>query len=202
MIEPEGLLPLIVKAKQGDREGLDALVRASEVWLRESLGPTLERLRQRGIDTDDVLHETIAQASCSIARFEWQGEGSFGRWLSGIARNLLLKALRRDRRGPRLEVLREVPPAPGPSPSRALRRVERRDRFESALANLPPDQREVIVLARIDGLASAEIAGRMGRSPAAVRQLLVRALRALRKAFGDTESLSLPPAGLEERGGP
>ncbi len=65
---------------------------------------------------------------------------------------------------------------------------------------LTPDQRNALMLARIDGLRAKEIAGRMNRSEEAVRQLLMRALRQLRTSIGDTESLHLPDRRLLEEG--
>ena len=38
----------------------------------------------------------------------------------------------------------------------------------------------------------------MERSPKAVAHLLARALRKLKESFGGTESLSLPPRGIED----
>jgi DNA-directed RNA polymerase specialized sigma24 family protein len=48
-----------------------------------------------------------------------------------------------------------------------------------AFDELPADQRRVILLARIDGLAHEEIARRLGRTPLATRSLLSRALARL-----------------------
>jgi len=59
----------------------------------------------------------------------------------------------------------------------------------------------VIRLARFEGLSLKEIAGRMGRTPGAVAQLLARALRKLRATFGETESYHLPAQSLYEEGG-
>jgi hypothetical protein len=41
-----------------------------------------------------------------------------------------------------------------------------------------------------------EIARRLDRSESAVKNLLLRALKALRQSFGDTESLGLPDRRL------
>ena len=68
--------------------------------------------------------------------------------------------------------------------------------MQGALDSLSPDHRQVIVLARIRKLQVAEIGRRMKRSENAVKKLLARALDELRKRFGDTESLSLPDAGV------
>ena len=49
-----------------------------------------------------------------------------------------------------------------------------------ALARLPDDAREVILLRNLEGLSHEAIAERMERSPGAVRMLWVRALARLR----------------------
>jgi RNA polymerase sigma-70 factor (ECF subfamily) len=199
MIDESQLRGWVARAQGGDREAFDRLVGAVRPDLEAALGPDLERLRQRGIDRDDVLQETLVKAFGALERFEWREEGSLLRWLCGIARHVMLKAVRQAKRRPGSELRVDVP-APGPTASRAARREERLERLEASLASLSPDHRRVIRLARIEGLKTEEIARRMGRSPEAVRQLLVRALRALRASFGETDSLSLPPRGLE-RGG-
>ena len=52
---------------------------------------------------------------------------------------------------------------------------------ERILARLPEDYRRVIVLRIREARSFAEIAGLMGRSPAAVRKLLSRALEKARQ---------------------
>ena len=50
-----------------------------------------------------------------------------------------------------------------------MRRDERWERLRSSLEALSPDHREVIELARLEGLKINDIAERMGRSPGAVK---------------------------------
>ncbi len=57
------------------------------------------------------------------------------------------------------------------------------------LARLPADYREVIVLRNLEGLAFAEVARRMGRTPGAVRVLWVRAVDQLRQLLEQEELL-------------
>ena len=140
---------------------------------------------------DDVIQETLVRALESVSSFEWRGEGSFVRWLGGIAENVIRKTAERTVRRGRFQLTVD-PAGSGDSPTKALRREERFDRLENALAGLPRDYREVIRLSRIEGLKHEEIAARMNRSHAAIRQLVIRALRMLRERFGDTESLRLP----------
>ena len=79
-----------------------------------------------------------------------------------------------------------------------MRQDERFDRLHDAIKNLSSEYRDVIMLSRIEGLTFEEIAGRMNRSPAAVKQLLWRALKKLKESFGDTESLHLPERSFLE----
>ncbi|MBN1419388.1 MAG: sigma-70 region 4 domain-containing protein, partial [Planctomycetes bacterium] len=59
-----------------------------------------------------------------------------------------------------------------------------------------PEYREAIRLARIEGLKVKEIAERLGKSPGAVKHLLARGLKELRRRFGETESFHLPDRNL------
>jgi len=189
---------LAEQAKAGDRDAFERLAANCcaplLAWIRVELG---EKLRER-LDAEDLYQETLLEALRSIGRFQWQGDGSFQRWLSGIARHRILEHAARARRDraqpldPGAEFALE-----GPTPSKALRRDERFERLERALGALPEKYREVLRLARIEGLPVGEIARRLGASPDAVSQMILRGLRKLRREFGDTESLGLPDRTLE-----
>jgi RNA polymerase sigma-70 factor, ECF subfamily len=71
--------------------------------------------------------------------------------------------------------------APDTSPSERAGRHELELRLADAMAKLPPDYAEVILLRNIEGLSHDQIAGRMGRGSGAVRMLWVRALARLRQ---------------------
>src|SRR4051812_23389356 len=66
------------------------------------------------------------------------------------------------------------------TPSQQAARQEQEILLAEALARLPSDYREVIVLRNLEGLPHVEVARRMGRSPGAVRMLWVRALAQMR----------------------
>lgn len=55
---------------------------------------------------------------------------------------------------------------------------------EAALAKLPEDQREAVVLRHLEGLPAGEVAKIMGKSAGAVRVLAHRGLRTLREILG------------------
>ncbi len=191
MATPRDAQDLFQKARNGDREAwgvLVALYRGPlEAHIRKRVG---QHLRQ-DVDLEDVLQESLTQATQSLSHCQAATAPSFLAWLEGIAEHVILNLARRKRSDKILYVEKDAP-APGPTPSNLHRRVERMDRLQRALDGLSPDYREVIKLVRLEGLPIREAAGRMGRTPKAVAHLLGRALAKLKESFADTESLGLP----------
>ena len=191
---------LIRRAQAGDRGAFDALVERHQDRLESLIRSRMGERLLSDVEPGDVRQEVLLRAFGAMRRFRWSGDDSFMRWLGAIAENVILNATKRLSRRGSLRLDRSVP-GPVESPSKALRRDERFDRLEAALRHLSPDHRTVIVLARIEGLPIKEIARRMDRSESAVKNLLLRALKALRGSFGDTESLGLPDRRLDAEGG-
>jgi RNA polymerase sigma-70 factor (ECF subfamily) len=189
---------LVERAQAGDRVALAALTSKHhddvDHYVRLRIG---EHLREM-VPIEDAVQETFARACEAIKGFRWRNDGSFLRWLKGIAEHVILRIAQDRRRDRILYVDHESAPADTTSPSRTLRRHERFDRLQEALESLSPEHRQVIVLARLKGLRMKEIAERMNRTPNAVALLLARALAKLREGFGDTDSLHLPWASIED----
>ena len=195
---PTADLPaLVALAQGGDRSAFDVLVTASRDSLARIVGARLGNHLRTTLSADEVVHETFARAFEGIGRFTWRDEPGFRAWLAAIAEKIILEAVRKAKKQRKIRLESDVPGG-DVSAGRALRREERFDRLQEALSSLSPEHRQVIVLARIERLKIAEVAVRMGRSPAAIKKLLSRALVKLREAFGDTESLSLPQRRIVE----
>jgi RNA polymerase sigma-70 factor (ECF subfamily) len=188
---------LVEEARRGSREALDRLVESIEEPLRLAISRRMGPHLKGEVEPEDVFQDTWAHACQSLDRFRWEGEGSFLRWLGGIAEHVILAAVDKRRRRAILELRRPAMAPSEVSPSRGLRREERFERLEKALGSLSPDHRQVILLSRIEGLQIQEIAGRMGRSTSAVKNLLLRALKELKRSFGDTGSLRLPDRAID-----
>jgi RNA polymerase sigma-70 factor (ECF subfamily) len=56
-----------------------------------------------------------------------------------------------------------------------------------AIARLPDDRRQAILLRFVDEMSTSEIAGILGRSDGAVRVLIHRALRTVARELGDVQ---------------
>jgi len=153
----------------------------------------------RQAEIDDLVQEAHLEAIRQFADYTYQGPDSFFRWLATVALHRLANlqrmagAQKRDRRRERPiagEGSTLVPGAVhaadgGPGPRTLSVGVEAQARLDAALGTLAADDREVIVLARVQGLSLQEVAERMGRTRNAVALLLSRALRKLKAAMGD-----------------
>ena len=129
--------------------------------------------------------------------FRGDTEAELAAWLRQILAHVLLHEIRRFGGAERRDIGREVSlervlaessarlgdalAAPGSSPSERAGRHDLELRLADALARLPADYAEVILLRNVEGYPHEEIAQRMGRSVGAVRMLWVRALARLRQ---------------------
>ncbi|KQY86062.1 RNA polymerase sigma factor [Pelomonas sp. Root1444] len=131
-------------------------------------------LRRNDEDADDLLQDTLERA-WSRARL-WQGVGDMRTWLFSIMHNLHVDALRRGRLDTvdLDEQTPEVPVAPTQGQILVLRDLD------AALAALPAEQREVLLLTALDGLAYAEIAQALGIPIGTVMSRLSRGRERLR----------------------
>jgi RNA polymerase sigma-70 factor (ECF subfamily) len=193
-------------ARSGSPPAFAALVAPHRTRLLALLSVRMPDRLRRLVDAEDLLQETLMHAFRGVGSAECGDDAAFRAWLFRIALNVVNECGRRhlatEKRGDgRIVALASSAQGMAFAASATgavsrLRREERLQRLEAALRALSPEHREVIVLSRIEGLPLAAVAGRMERSPAAVSGLLLRALRKLRSAFGDTESFSLPVSGI------
>ena len=133
-------------------------------------------------DVDDVAGETWLQAIRDLATFKKDSADEFRAWLFTIARHRAIDAARSRQRF-RDKVLAADPFAPtvtvaSPVEDEALTQISTR-RAVALVAQLPPDQAEVVALRVIAGLDTRDVARLLRKSPGAVRVALHRGLRTL-----------------------
>lgn len=130
---------------------------------------------------EDVLSNVFLKAWRS-ARSYRSGSGQFRRWIFTIARNELRNHWRESQRA--LEIL-EHDLIQEDATHIAAEEEDARRLVARALAVLTAEQREVVVLRYFDNKTHEQIAAIMGKREGAVRALLLRALRKMRKVMTD-----------------
>jgi RNA polymerase sigma-70 factor (ECF subfamily) len=190
---------LVDAAVAGDASAIEKLLERhlpglrAYVRLRAGAG-----LRARE-SSSDIVQSVCRDVLENMGRFRYPGEAAFRAWLYATAMRKIADRAeywRAAMRDPGREVrlspgtstrpsgtddarLAEVYRASFFSPSQAAMGREALAKLEAAFEKLPEDYREVIVLSRIVGLSRAEIAEKMGRTEASVRNLVSRALAEL-----------------------
>jgi RNA polymerase sigma factor (sigma-70 family) len=120
-----------------------------------------------------------------ILRFRetYQPHTSFTPWMYGIARNAFIDLMRKRR--PEAvwdESGAELRSQERPADER-LRERQETEILQRALAALPADKREVLILSRYQNLRYEEIGRILGCEPNAVKQRVFRAVKALGEKF-------------------
>ena len=142
-------------------------------------------------DAEDVTQDVLVQVVRNLAGF--RGESALSTWLHRVTVNAALNDRRRRavREGHQarepvenfVEAEHEQAPARrwSVAPEEAALNQETHEVIERAIARLPEMYRDVFVLADVEGLPNAEIAGLLGLGVPAVKSRLHRARLMMRK---------------------
>jgi RNA polymerase sigma-70 factor (ECF subfamily) len=169
---------LIARARQGDLQAFEEVVR---LYQRRVYGVALRIVRAHDV-ADDVAQEAFVRAWRSLDRFELGRP--FGPWICRIAANLAVNHVRSPRaREEGLPEGRAETPAPDPGPLGAVLDAEARRVLDSAVADLPAEQRAVFVLRAVEEMSYAEIAEALSLSPGTVMSRLFRARERLARSL-------------------
>ena len=173
---------LMTRLRGGDDNALAPLMARWEVPMKRYLA----RIVQNAHEAEELAQETFVRLYQTRERFR---EGArFSPWLYAIAANLARNRLRWWRRRPvvSLEAWTEFggetadESSAGRAASGALEQRERAEAVRGAVAALPVELREALVLCEYEGLAQAEAAEALGVTPKAVEMRLYRARAGLR----------------------
>jgi RNA polymerase sigma-70 factor, ECF subfamily len=180
---------IVRRIKDGDREAFSDLFAKYRtrlaVLIHFRLGPDLRRF----VEVDDVLQETMLKAFRDLEKFDYRSSGSFMSWLTRIADHVIAdfgRAQGRQKRAAEIVRFRSEgnPGGPEPvestTPSRIFRENEELAALVARLDQLPEDYRTAIILAKIEGLTTPELAERLGKSNGAAALLLHRAIKRFR----------------------
>ena len=196
--EPEDL---ISRARAGNDGALGQLLERYRPYLTLLANLQIGRRLQVKADGADVVQETFLEAARHFGRFRGETEPELTAWLRQILAGCLSHLVRRyqgtQARDVRLErtleydldqssrAINQSLCAVESTPSQLASRREQAVLLADALAALPEDYRQAIVLRHLEALTFPQVAERMGRSLDSVEKLWLRAVMRLRQAVGE-----------------
>ncbi|HEV3045922.1 MAG TPA: sigma-70 family RNA polymerase sigma factor [Solirubrobacteraceae bacterium] len=162
------------RAQQGDRQALGFLY----ARYADNVYGYVRSIVHDPYEAEDVTQHVFAKLIHVIGKYE-QRDVPFFAWILRVSRNVAVDHIRRQRAIPVEEVRAAQEHAGVTGSIGSHENDERVNDLREALATLPRDQREVLVLRHFAGLSPTEIAERTGRSEGSVHGLHHRGRRAL-----------------------
>jgi RNA polymerase sigma-70 factor (ECF subfamily) len=169
---------LMIAHRSGEAEAFGELMRRYSAPL---LG-FLVRMTGDRQESEDHFQETFIRVHDKAESFD--ETGIFKPWLYTIATRVAMDSHRKKRRRPTLDsalnkTLVENPAPAQPTPGDRIVRAELRDQVQAAIADLPSQQRAVLVLSYYEGLPYRRIAEILDCSEGTVKTHMSRAIRKL-----------------------
>jgi RNA polymerase sigma-70 factor, ECF subfamily len=164
----------VARAKEGDQDALRYLY----VSYSHNIYGYVRSIVRDEHEAEDVTQHVFAKLMTTLVKYDDRGVPFFA-WLLRLARNVAIDHLRANRMTPTESVI-DLDASSAFDPDQG-------DSVRAALATLPEEQREVVILRHVVGLTPGEIADRMGRTEGSIHGLHHRGRRALRRELARLE---------------
>jgi RNA polymerase sigma-70 factor (ECF subfamily) len=187
---------LLSQAQRGSDSAQGALLDKYRTYLQLLARVDLGRRLQTKVDASDVVQDTFLEAHRNFGNFRGGSEAEFVGWLRSILAARIANLVRhyfgtqgrdlRREQGLNIDLDHSSQMidrglfALQSTPSQHVAQREQGLVLAEALARLPADYREIVVLRHFEELSFPEAARRMERSEDSVQKLWVRALASLR----------------------
>lgn len=159
----------------------------------EAVIPRLRRaaraLTRDAASADDLVQNSLERALAR--RHRWRGDGPVAGWIWKIMLNIHRDTLRR--RATHLVVVGDLPTEP--LPGNAAGEHPLLGEVETAMARLPADQREALVLVALEGMSLADAAAVLGVHEGTLVSRLGRARSSLRAMTERADGQDSGPEG-------
>jgi RNA polymerase sigma-70 factor (ECF subfamily) len=184
LISDEPTIELVIRAREGDRLAVEALLERCLPSLRRWAHGRLPLAARGSLDTGDLVQETVLHVLRRLDRFEPRHVGAMQAYLRQSVINRIRDEVRRVSRQPAPVELSEEPPSERTSPLEGAIKSQAYERYREALGTLSARDREMVV-ARVEAQWSVQdIAKRFGmRTSDAARMAVSRALRRLARSL-------------------
>jgi RNA polymerase sigma-70 factor (ECF subfamily) len=189
---------LVRRAAGGDKESIQRLFGQHRSRLKRMIAVRMDPRLSARVDPSDVVQEVLAEAARRLPAYARKAPLPFYPWLRQIAWDHLVDLHERHIRAQKRSIAREEDPRielsdqstahlveqlmdSGTSPSGRVLREELCARVRSALEQLDPRDREILVMRHLEQLQVSEIAALLDISEGAVKMRRLRAAERLRE---------------------
>jgi RNA polymerase sigma-70 factor, ECF subfamily len=180
---------LLIGAKQGDRDALNALIARYRPRLERWAAGRLPMNARSLLDTSDLVQETLLRAVGNLGSIEARGPGGFEAYVRHAVLNRIRDQVRWARRRSGSEEASESLVDPTPSPLEEAIGADVVQQFETGMAQLTEEEQQLLHLRIELDMSYDEIATLMGRPSAdAARMAIQRSLHRLAYAMGHPSS--------------
>ncbi len=173
---------LIQLAKNGDAEAFGCLY---ELYFVPVFRYIYLRVKGRE-EAEDLAQNVFLKVYQSISSFQEQGKSPLAYFFT-VARNAVIDHWKKKKSASVDPQAISEMPDPAENPQELTEKDITIKTIHQAIQQLTDDQREVIIMKFINELPNSEIAGLLGKTEDAVRQLQCRALRTLRQQLKDSK---------------
>ncbi len=201
--ETPNITALEERIRSGDESALAEYIELNRTKLMRALERKVGVGLRRKMDLEDILQETITRAVSDLPQIDFQGKEPLG-WIYQVMDRQIIDLHRYFFEAKKRDAAREISAdrpvgrsdgqerafadlliASMTSPSAAVSRDMRLARVYKALDNLSEDMQRAIRWRYLENLSSQAIAERLGKSDAATRVLLSRAIRKLQSSLSE-----------------
>lgn len=163
-------------AQDGDRVAYERLLRDILPFIRA----VIARQNRRADRLEDVVQDVLL--TLHRVRHTYDPARPFSHWLAALARRRSIDAMRRRSRVDAVEVCdeRAYETFMDPAANKDMEKGERVAALGAAIAVLPDGQREAVELVKLREMTLSEASRASGKSIAAIKVNIHRALKALR----------------------
>jgi len=207
--ESDETLAQLARARDGDPDAVGALLASYRPRLQRMVMLRLHPQLKARVDAGDVIQAAFVEALKRLDEYLADAPMPFFLWVRFLVAQEMLalerrhlgtqaRDVRRETRGAGLAPadataasLTDLLAASITTPSQRVMRAELKARVESALSEMEPIDREVLVLRQFEQLTNGEAASELGVDERAASKRYVRALTRLKSA------LSGMPGGLD-----
>lgn len=197
---------LLAGAHQGDEAAVNRLLERHRDALRRMVQLRLDQRIQRRLDVSDIVQDVLVEANRRLQEYLAKPVMPYHLWLRQIAQDRIIDAHRRHRASAKRSVDRERPlavPAANDhstlelaaqlagrdlTPAAAATQKELARVVSGAIANLPEQDCEIIIMRHYEQLTNQEIAQALGLSEPAASMRYLRAIRKLKEIMLDPPS--------------